>query len=142
QGRVSAGLAALRAAVEKDRSGDREVDRVDGIRERLARITGRDGVDTNRAGRDGPEVGAERADRSRAQERLREALDRDRGAERDTGAEDGGKPSIRGRLEDVLNTPRERLEPGVEREAGRDVERDWDEREVHRGVDRDRGIRH
>jgi len=110
QGRVSAGLAALRAATSKER-GPRASD---DIRERLAQITGRDGADRD------------------AQERLREALDKDRGAERDAGAEDGEKPSIRERLDDVLNKPRERLELEDEPEKDREVESEKE-------VDRDRG---
>ena len=75
--------------------------------------------------------------RRSAQERLREALDKDRGAERD--AEDGEKPSIRERLDDVLNKPRERLELENEPEKDREVE---SEKEIDREVDRDRGLSH
>ena len=128
QGRVSAGLAALRAAAAKDR-GPREAG---DFRERLARITGRD-----EAERDGPETGAERADRGRAQERLREALDKDRGDERDAGVEGSEKPSIRERLDAVLNKPRERLD--IEDERERELEK---EREVERARELDRGPTH
>lgn len=134
QGRVSAGLAALRAAAAKDRGGVRETD---DFRGRLARITGRDDAE-----RDGSETGAERTDRPdhyRAQERLRATLDKDRGAERDAGAEHSDRPSIRERLDAVLNKPRERLELEDEVEKDREVE---NEREIDREVDRDRGLSH
>lgn len=103
QGRVSAGLAALRAAVAKDR-------------------------------------GAHEAGDFR--ERLRETLNKDRGdgIERDGEVErDGDKPSIRERLDAVLNKPRERLEIENEVEKDREVE---NEREIDREVDRDRGLSH
>lgn len=129
QGRVSAGLAALRAATSKER-GPRASD---DIRERLVQITGRD--EPERGVQSDEEPGRPR----NAQERLREALDKDRGAERDTGAEDGEKPSIRERLDDVLNKPREKLELGDEPEKDREVE---SEKEIDREVDRDRGLSH
>jgi len=131
QGRVSAGLAALRAATSKER-GPRASD---DIRERLAQITGQDGPD-----RAVPERGGQSDEEPRrsAQERLREALDKDRGAERDASVEDGEKPSIRERLDDVLNKPRERLEI-EEPEKDREVE---SEKEIDREVDRDRGLSH
>lgn len=128
QGRVSAGLAALRAAAAKDRGAHETGD----FRERLARITGRDDVD-----RYGLEP---RADRGRAQERLREALDRDRGdgIERNGEVErDGDKPSIRERLDAVLNKPRERLE--IEDERERELEK---AREIEKARDLDRGPTH
>ena len=129
QGRVSAGLAALRAAASKERGAGAS----DDIRERLARITGREE----------PERGVqsdEERDRPRnAQERLREALDKDRGVERDAGVEDGDKPSIRERLDDVLNKPRERLEIENEPQKDKEVE---NEREIEKDVDRDRGLSH
>ena len=145
QGRVSAGLAALRAAVEKDRNGDREVDGADGVRARLAKVLGRDGVDReggDRVGidREGLNRGAverggqsdeDRTSRRSAREQLRAALDKDRGAERGAGAEERDAPSIRDRLEDVLNTPRKRLEPGGEPEKDRDRDREA-ERDGHR----------
>lgn len=107
-------------------------------RERLVRITGREVPD-----REEPERGVqsdEELGRSHnAQERLREVLDKDRGAERDVGAEDGEKPSIRERLDDVLNKPHERLkledEPEKDREVESEKEMDWE-------VDRDRGLSH
>lgn len=103
----------------------------DDIRERLAQITGRS--------QDGPERGGqsdEKPGRS-AQERLREALDKDW----EVSAEDSEKPSIRERLNDVLNKPREKLEI----EAERDVEKDRqveNEREIDREIDRDPGLSH
>ena len=120
--RVSAGLAALRAAAGKDRSGEREPD---GFRERLERIVGRDGVE--------PEGdAAEASGAGRGRERLREALGREREAEGADGiggdAREGGRPSIRERLGEVLNRPRER----PAREAGRELERDD-------GIERERG---
>ena len=133
-GRVSAGLAALRAAAAKDRSSEREAG---DFRERLARITGRDDVE-----RDGPEADAERADRSRAQERLREALGKDRGdgIERDGEVErDGDKPSIRERLDAVLNKPRERLDLDIKDERERELEK---AREIEKARDLDRGPTH
>ena len=122
QGRVSAGLAALRAATSKERGARAS----DDIRERLAQITGRDGPDLEE-----PERGG--------QERLREALDKEQGAERDAGAEDGETASIRERLDDVLNKPRERLVIEDELEKDREVE---SEKEIDREVDRDRGLSH
>ena len=132
QGRVSAGLAALRAATSKER-GPRASD---DIRERLAQITGRDAPDRDELGRGGQ---SDEEPKRSAQERLREALDKDRGTERDAGAEDGEKPSIRERLDDVLNKPRERLEIEDEPEEDREVE---SEKEIDRDVDRDRGLSH
>ncbi len=129
QGRVSAGLAALRAATSKER-GPRASD---DIRERLAQITGRE--EPERGGQSDEEP-----TRS-AQERLREALDKDQGPERDQGAEEGEKPSIRERLDDVLNKPRERLEIEDERDQEKDQEVEND-REIDREIDRDPGLSH
>ena len=128
QGRVSAGLAALRAAAAKDRGARATGD----FRERLARVLGRDGPDRDAAERD------ERSGPDRAQKRLRAALGRDRGpeAERDAG---DTKPSIRERLDEVLSKPRERLELEDDPEKDREVE---NEREIDREVDRDRGLSH
>ena len=129
--RVSAGLAALRAAAGKDRSAEREPD---GFRERLERIVGRDGVE--------PEGdAAEASGAGRGRERLREALGREREAEGADGiggdAREGGRPSIRERLGEVLNRPRER----PAREAGRELERDDGiERERGRDLGEDYGI--
>jgi len=125
QGRVSAGLAALRAATSKER----ELRGSDDIRERLAQITGRD--EAERGGQSDEEPSRS------AQERLREALDKDRGVEPEVSAEDGEKPSIRERLDDVLNKPRERLE--LEDEGEREKDR---EVESEREIDRDPGLSH
>ncbi len=129
---MSAGLAALRAATSKER-GPRASD---DIRERLARITGRDGPDRDALERGGQ---SDEEPKRSAQERLREALDKDRGAERDASVEDSEKPSIRERLDDVLNKPRERLEIEDEPQKDREVE---SEKEIDRDVDRDRGLSH
>ena len=127
QGRVSAGLAALRAAASKERGAGAS----DDIRERLAQITGRDEPERG--------VQSDEEPKRSAQERLREALDKDQGAERDVGVEDGEKPSIRERLDDVLNKPREKLEIEEEPQKNREVE---NEKEIDRDVDRDRGLSH
>ena len=121
QGRVSAGLAALRAATSKEhgaRTG------LEDVRERLERITQRDGPEA------GEQSDVEPGNLRAVNDRLREALDRDRG---DSGAgvsEGDGKRSIRERLDDVLNKPRERLELEDEPEKDREVE---NEREIDRG---------
>ena len=57
----------------------------------------------------------------------------------DAGAEDGEKPSIRQRLDDVLNKPREKLEIEDEPQKDREVE---SEKEIDRDADRDRGLSH
>ena len=134
QGRVSAGLAALRAATSKERGARAS----DDIRDRLAQITGRDSP-----GQDRPERGVQSDEEPRrsAQEQLRAALDKDRRAERDAGAEDGEKPSIRERLDDVLNKPRERLEIDAEREVEKDREVEK-KLEIDREIDRDPGLSH
>ena len=140
QGRVSAGLTALRAATAKDRNRDRNPD---DFRERLARVVGRswDQDDTPK-----PEG------RNYARERLKEIMEKDAGRdgqaavhkldghnEYDLG-EDAGravrKPSVNERLKDVLNKPREKLELESEPEH----ERDGIEKENTR--DRDRGEGH
>jgi len=140
QGRVSAGLAALRAATAKDRDRDRNPE---DFRERLARVVGqsRDQDDTPK-----PEG------RNYARERLKEIMEKDAGrdgqsavhkldghSEHDMGESIGSevrKPSVNERLKDVLNKPREKLEIEDEREQ----ERDDDENENTR--DRDRGEGH
>ena len=131
QGRVSAGLAALRAAAAKDRGAHEAGD----FRERLARITERDEVE-----RDGSEAETERG---RAQERLRETLGKDRGdgIERDGDVErDGGdRPSIRERLDAVLNKPRERLDLDIKDERERELEK---AREIEKARELDRGPTH
>lgn len=138
QGRVSAGLAALRAATARDRDRNPE-----DFRERLARVVGRsrDQDDTPK-----PEG------RNYARERLKEIMEKDAGrdgqsavhkldghSEYDLGEGTGRearKPSVNERLKDVLNKPREKLE--IEDE--RDQERGDDENENTR--DRDRGEGH
>jgi len=157
-GRVSAGLAALRAATAKDRDGRTS----DDIRERLSQVVGRsrDQDDTPK-----PEG------RNYARERLKEIMEKDAGrdgqaavhkldgySENDLGEEvarpsrttaqrqrqdrsedierEDRKPSVNKRLKDVLNKPRERLEPDNDREQ----ERDDNENENTR--DRDRGEGH
>ena len=149
QGRVSAGLAALRAAAAKDRERGAEQGAelgtehgaghgADDVRARLRQVLGREGAGLG----DGVERDDE-AEASRAAERLRAALGRERDAPepgREAGEEDGA-PSIRERLGAVLNKPRGRLEVEDEREVEREdeVER---ERDVDREVDRERGISH
>ncbi|KHQ49794.1 MobQ family relaxase [Mameliella alba] len=140
QGRVSAGLAALRAATAKDRDRDRNPD---DFRERLARV-----VDRSRDQDDTPKPEG----RNYARERLKEIMEKDAGrdgqaavhkldghSEYDLGEDTGRaarKPSVNERLKDVLNKPRERLEIEGEREK----ERGDDENENTR--DRDRGEGH
>ena len=140
QGRVSAGLAALRAATAKDRDRDRNPD---DFRERLARV-----VDRSRDQDDTPKPEG----RNYARERLKEIMEKDAGrdgqaavhkldghSEYDLGEDTGRaarKPSVNERLKDVLNKPRERLEIEDEREK----ERGDDENENTR--DRDRGEGH
>ena len=102
QGPVSAGLAALRAAASKERS---PADPDDGdIRDRLARITGRDASEAAMPRFD------DLSDLRRATKRLRKSLDRSEGIEagRGEGRLDG--LSIRDRLESVLNKSRENLD--------------------------------
>ncbi|QFT75759.1 MULTISPECIES: MobQ family relaxase [unclassified Ruegeria] len=127
QGRVSAGLAALRAAASKDRGADRGGG---DIRDRLARIVGREE----------PEVGGqsveEPSDLRHVNERLRETLGRSEEVGLDEGDDGADKSSIRDRLEGVLNKPRETLESDVER--NRDDEQEH-ERETDREVDRGEG---
>ncbi len=139
QGRVSAGLAALRAATAKDRGGRTS----DDIRGRLSQVVGR-----SRDQDDAPKPEG----RNYARERLKEIMEKDAGrdgqaavhkldghSEYDLG-EDAGraarKPSVSERLKDVLNKPREKLEIEDEREQ----ERGDDENENTR--DRDRGEGH
>ncbi|KGM85946.1 hypothetical protein ACSSV4_004552 [Roseovarius sp. MBR-154] len=140
QGRVSAGLAALRAATAKDRSSERTPE---DFQERLARV-----VDRSRDQDDTPKPDG----RNYARELLKEIMEKDAGRDgqaavhkldghsdpelgEDTGRE-ARKPSVNERLKDVLNKPRERLEP----DNDRDHERDDDEQENTR--DRDRGEGH
>jgi hypothetical protein len=138
QGRVSAGLAALRAAVDKDRSGERAAE---DVRERLAGI-----LDKGRGEERTPDDGKEGYNYAR--ERLKGILDReaegvpqatshrlDGHSELEQGVEPGPKPSIRERLDDVLNKPREKLDL----EGDRELERDEKEEEISRDVDRGKG---
>lgn len=142
QGRVSAGLAALRAAVDKDRSGEHGAE---DVRERLAGIIdkGRGEDLTQQDGKDGYNY---------ARERLKGILDRegsetpqatshklDGHSDREQGVEPEPKPSIRDRLDDVLNKPREKLEIEDEPKKDREVE---SEREIDRDIDRDPGLSH
>ena len=161
EGRVSAGLAALRAATSKGRV-------TDDVRERLARIT-----DRGQEREDTPE--AQATGRNYARDRLKSILDRDAAhgpqagvhkldghSELEQGGETGGlrasaqqqgrelseggereerKPSVKERLEEVLNKPREKLEIKDVREvhSEKEVEKD---REIDREVDRERGLSH
>lgn len=126
QGRVSAGLAALRAATSKERSVDRNPD---DMRERLAQITGREEREVD-VECDGP---------GRGRERLREALDRERGRDGPELSEGSEKPSIRERLDNVLNKPREKLEIEEEQKQERDQKVE-NKREINRELGRDRGL--
>ena len=132
QGRVSAGLAALRAAAAKERGARAGPE---DMRERLARIT-----DKDRGGQSDEE---QTRGRNYARERLKEIMEKDAGRDglaavhkldghsdpeldHEAGREDR-KPSVNERLKDVLNKPREK------------DERDW---EKDREVDRDPGLSH
>ena len=121
--RVSAGLAALRAAAGRQRGIGREVEGAEGLRERLARIVGRDGSEreTKSTGNSG-------------QERLREALRRGRDTEDAGDASGEGRSSIRERLEEVLGRTRH----GLEREKDQRPERDAGINRKHKR-DRDEG---
>ena len=143
QGRVSAGLAALRAAAAKERGARAGPE---DMRERLARVVGRS------EDRDG----APRAQRlTYAQKRLKEIMEKDAGRDgqaavhkldvhndpelgEDTGREER-KPSVNERLKDVLNKPREKLEIERDQEKDQEVEND---REIDREIDRDPGLSH
>ena len=141
RGRVSAGLAALRAAAAKDREAGRPGE---DFRERLAHVVGRskDPDDTPK-----PEA------RYHARERPKAIMEKDAGRDgqaavhkldghgdpelgHDAGRE-ARKPSVSVRLRDVLNKPREKLEI----EDVRDQEKD---QEVENVLDTDRGpgLRH
>ncbi|WP_386172356.1 MobQ family relaxase [Sulfitobacter sp. R86518] len=144
QGRVSAGLTALRAATSKGRV-------TDDVREQLARITDR-GQD-----RGGQSDEEQAGGRNYARDRLKEIMDKDAGRDgqaavhkldghsdpelgEETGREER-KPSVNERLKDVLNKPREKLEI----EDGRDKEKDQEvenDREIDREIDRDPGLSH
>ncbi|MEE4211668.1 MAG: MobQ family relaxase, partial [Parvularcula sp.] len=131
QGRVSAGLAALRAAAEKDRERGAATD---DVRTRLAKVLRREGS----------EAGAERDDGARSDrttDRLRAALGRDREETKLERGVDEEAPSIRERLDAVLNKPHERLEVEDTREVEREDEVEK-ERDIDHEVDRDRGLSH
>ena len=139
QGRVSAGLAALRAATSKGRV-------TDDVRERLARITDRD--------RGGQSDEKQAKGRNYARDRLKEIMDKDAGRDGQAAVhkldghsdpelgDDTGRevrhPSVNERLKDVLNKPREKLEI-EEPEKDREAEND---REIDREIDRDPGLSH
>lgn len=145
QGRVSAGLAALRAAAAKDREAGRPGE---DFRERLARVVGRseDRDDTPK-----PEG------RNYTRERLKEIMEKDAGRDGqaavykldghsdpelgDGTGREARKLSVNERLKDVLNKPREKLEI----EDARDQENDQEvenERKIDREIDRDPGLSH
>ena len=127
--RVSAGLAALRSVAAKERSLEQEQEGTagaDSIRERLARILGREAPEKGlelgaELGRD-RELGDGGVELSRSDsinDRLREVLGRDREVDEGGGtgnAGSGGKPSIRDRLQ----------KPGkaLEQEDGHEQERE------------------
>ena len=145
QGRVSAGLAALRAAASKERGAQAAPE---DMRERLAKVIGRS---EHREDTPKPEG------RNYARERLKEIMEKDAGrdgqaavhkleghSDPDLGGGSGseeGKPSVNERLKDVLNKPRERLESENEREVDKDRDAE-NEREVDREIDRDPGLSH
>ncbi|WP_102884834.1 MobQ family relaxase [Phaeobacter inhibens] len=121
QGRVSAGLAALREAASKGHGVNRDVGTTE---QRLAQIVGRSEPKTSKRASD------HRADLS---ERLSKTLGRTPGTER-KGADDKNR-SIEDRLDDVLNKPQ--TSAGS---AGEDKrERDKEEDAPHR---KDRGTSH
>jgi len=135
QGRVSAGLAALRAAAAKEhgaRAGPED------MRERLARVVGRS-EDRDDALRP--------KQRNYARERLKEIMEKDAGrdgqaaihkldghSEPELGQEIGRedrKPSVNERLKDVLNKQREKLDI-EDRDQAKDQEVEKD-RDIDRG---------
>ncbi|WP_179381729.1 MobQ family relaxase [Jannaschia marina] len=120
QGRVSAGLAALRAAAAQEHAVERPGE---DLRARLARVVGRSGDRGAVPGSDGRET---------VQERLKGVLGRGASGVDDGSGREDGRPSVNDRLKDVLNTPRERLEIEEEREAAK-------ERDVETGRSIDRG---
>jgi hypothetical protein len=156
QGRVSAGLAALRAATTKDRSAERNPQ---DVRERLARITEREDAPEPQGGgrnyarerlksileRDaaqGPQVAVHKLDGHSALEQdegaggpSRASTHRQGGDRSDDIEREDQKPSVKERLEEVLNKPREQLDRGDDN----DLEKDGDEKENTREVDRGRG---
>jgi len=145
QGRVSAGLAALRAAATKDREAGRPGE---DFRERLARVVGRSEDRDDALKPEG---------RNYTRERLKEIMEKDAGRDgqaavhkldghsdpelgEDTGREER-KPSVNERLKDVLNKPREKLEIEDDRDQEKDQEVE-NKREIDREIDRDPGLSH
>ena len=145
QGRVSAGLAALRAAAAKDREAGRPGE---DFRERLARVVGRSEGQGDTPTPEG---------RNYTRERLKEIMDKDAGrdgqaavhkldghSDPELGEGTGGadrQPSVNERLKDVLNKPREKLEIEDARDQEKDQEVEND-REIDRDIDRDPGLSH
>ena len=146
QGRVSAGLAALRAAASKERDAGRPGE---DFRERLARVVGRsEGQDDTPT----PEG------RNYTRERLKEIMDKDAGRDgqaavhkldghsdpelgEGAGPEERKPSSVNERLKAVLNKPREKLEIKDARDQEKDQEVE-NEREIDREIDRDPGLSH
>lgn len=142
QGRVSAGLAALRAAASKDRSSEQDAG---DFKARLAGVLGR-----SKDQDDAQEPPKERYNYAR--ERLKQIMERDAGQDGqaavhklDGHSEEGladdraggrRRPSVSKRLDDVLNRSRERLEPEDERSQEKDREAENDKENTK---DRDRG---
>ncbi|MEL6515808.1 MAG: MobQ family relaxase [Pseudomonadota bacterium] len=141
QGRVSAGLAALRAAAAKDRETGRPGE---DFRERLARVVGRSKDQDDTPKLEGSNY---------ARERLKEIMEKDAGrdgqaavhkldghSDPELGEDIWGKepkPSVNERLKDVLNKPREKLEFEDERDQEKEQEVEKD-----RDIDRDPGLSH
>ena len=150
EGRVSAGLAALRAATSKGRV-------TDNVRERLAQITGRDDQDRDGLERGGQSDEEQAKGRNYARDRLKEIMDKDAGRDGQAAVHKldghydpelgeqagraGRKPSVNERLKDVLNKPREKLEIEDARDQEKDREAE-NEREIDREIDRDPGLSH
>ena len=145
QGRVSAGLTALRAAAAKERGARAGPE---DMKERLAKVVGRleDLDDTPTPER-----------RNYVRERLKEIMEKDAGrdgravvhkldghSDPELGEDSGrevNKPSVNERLKDVLNKPHEKLEIESERDQEKDQEVE-NEREIDREIDRDPGLSH
>ena len=145
QGRVSAGLAALRAAAAKERSARAAPEE---MRERLERVVARSDDQ-----RDPPKPKG----RNYARDRLKEIMEKDVGRDgqaavhklvghndpelgADTGREER-KPSVNERLKNVLHKPRETLEIEDAREQEKDQKVACD-RAIDREIDRDPGLSH
>ncbi|UUV08739.1 MobQ family relaxase [Ruegeria sp. YS9] len=137
QGRVSAGLAALKAVAAKERGARAGPEY---IRERLTWVVGRskDRDDTPKSER-----------RNHTRERLKEIMDRDAGRDGQAAVHklvghgdpeldeytgcDAGQPYVNERLKDLLNKPREKLEieNARDQEKNQEVEKD---RDIDRGA--------